>query len=75
MLVLVFAGFQFWIGHALTAYTPNLQLSHWLYTTVAVMLPWGISICFTGVMYSFSIPIRELRGTTTRRNGNSTVLS
>jgi omega-6 fatty acid desaturase (delta-12 desaturase) len=50
MLVLVFVGFQFWVGHALTTYTPNLQLSHWLYTAASVMLPWGIWTYFTGVM-------------------------
>ena len=50
MLVLVFAGFQFWIGHVLTAYTPNPQLSHGLYSAVTVMLPWAIWIYFTGIM-------------------------
>jgi acyl-lipid omega-6 desaturase (Delta-12 desaturase) len=50
LLVLAFAAFQFWIGHALTAYTPDLRLSPWLYTTIAVTLPWATWIYFTGVM-------------------------
>jgi acyl-lipid omega-6 desaturase (Delta-12 desaturase) len=52
LLVLGFFGLQFLTGYALTAYTPNLQLPHWLYAAGAVALPWGIWIYFMGV-FSF----------------------